>query len=84
MTVAGALFVAYLSPSTPVAQIYGFSILMGVGTGITMQLGYSVGSLNVKPTDILSAINLQNVAQIEATVICLVIATPGFPVKCRE
>ncbi|KAJ6018014.1 hypothetical protein N7451_001393 [Penicillium sp. IBT 35674x] len=78
MTVAGALFVAYLSPSTPVAQIYGFSILMGVGTGITMQLGYSVGSLKVKPTDILSAINLQNVAQIGATVICLVIASQAF------
>ncbi|KAJ5892903.1 hypothetical protein N7504_009594 [Penicillium tannophilum] len=78
MTVAGALFVAYLSPSTPVAQIYGFSILMGVGTGITMQLGYSVGSLKVKPTDTLSAINLQNVAQIGATVVCLVIASQAF------
>ncbi|KAJ5565180.1 hypothetical protein N7513_001422 [Penicillium frequentans] len=78
MTVAGALFVAYLSPSTPIAQIYGFSILMGVGTGITMQLGYSVGSLKVNPTDILSAINLQNVAQIGATIICLVIASQAF------
>jgi MFS family permease len=78
MTIAGALFVAYLSPSTPAAQIYGFSILMGVGTGITMQLGYSVGSLKVKPTDMLSAINLQNVAQIGATVICLVIASQAF------
>ena len=78
MTLAGALFVAYLSPSTPAGQIYGFSILMGVGTGITMQLGYSVSSLKVKPSDILSAINLQNVAQIGATVICLVIASQAF------
>jgi MFS family permease len=78
MTVAGALFVVYLSSSTPAAQIYGFSILMGVGTGMTMQLGYSVGSLKVKPSDILSAINLQNVAQIGATVICLVIASQAF------
>lgn len=68
MTVTGALFVSYLSPSTPAAQIYGFSILMEVGTGITMQLGYSVGSKE-KPTDIISAINLQNVAQVGATVI---------------
>lgn len=78
ITLAGALFVAYLSPSTPAGQIYGFSILMGVGTGITMQLGYSVSSLTVKPTDILSAINLQNIAQIGATVICLVIASQAF------
>ncbi|KAJ5126196.1 hypothetical protein N7526_008373 [Penicillium atrosanguineum] len=48
---------------TRVAQIYGFSILMGVRTGITMQLG---------------AINLQNVAQIGAIVICLVIASQAF------
>ncbi|KAK2809251.1 hypothetical protein FQN49_008636 [Arthroderma sp. PD_2] len=78
MTLAGALFVVYLSPSTPASQIYAFNILMGVGTGITMQLGYSVSSLKVKPTDILSAIHLQNIAQIGSTVICLVIASQVF------
>lgn len=78
MTLAGALFLAYLQPSTPTAQIYGFSVLMAVGTGITMQLGYAVASLKVPPTDILSAISLQNVAQIGATVICLVIASQAF------
>lgn len=78
MTVAAALFLAYLSPSTPTARVYGFSILMGVGTGITMQLGYAVASLKVVPSDIFSAINLQNIAQIGATVICLVIASQVF------
>ncbi|PGH28822.1 hypothetical protein GX50_08434 [[Emmonsia] crescens] len=78
MTLAGALFVAYLSPSTPVAHIYGFSILMGVGTGITMQLGYSVASLKAAPTDTLSAISLQNVAQIGATVMSIVLASQVF------
>lgn len=78
MTLAGSLFLAYLHPSTPTAQIYGFSVLMAVGTGITMQLGYAVASLKVAPADILSAINLQNVAQIGATVICLVVASQAF------
>lgn len=78
MTLAGALFLAYLQPSTPAAQIYGFSVLMAVGTGITMQLGYAVASLKVPETDIFSAISLQNVAQIGATVICLVIASQAF------
>ena len=78
MTVAGALFVAYLSLSTPTRHIYGFSILMGTGTRITMQLGYSVSSLKIQPTDILGAINLQNVAQISTMVICLVIASQAF------
>lgn len=78
LTMASALFFAYLSPSIPPAQVYGFSILMGVGTGLTMQLGYSVSSLKVAPSDILSAINLQNIAQIGATVICLVVASQVF------
>lgn len=78
MTLAGALFLAYLQPSTPTAHIYGFSVLMAIGTGITMQLGYAVASLKVSPSDTLSAINLQNVAQIGATVICLVIASQAF------
>lgn len=78
MTLASALFLAYLSPSTPTAHIYGFSILMAIGTGMTMQLGYAVASLKVAPSDIFSAINLQNIAQIGATVICLVIASQVF------
>lgn len=78
MTLAAGLFVGLLSTDTPTAQIYGFSILMAVGTGITMQLGYAVASLKVAPTDIFSAINLQNIAQIGATVICLVVAGQVF------
>lgn len=78
MTLAGALFLVYLQPSTPIAHVYGFSVLMAVGTGITMQLGYAVASLKVPAADILSAINLQNVAQIGATVICLVVASQAF------
>lgn len=78
MTLASALFLAYLTPLTPTAQIYGFSILMAIGTGITMQLGYAVANLTVAPSDIFSAINFQNIAQIGATVICLVIAGQVF------
>ncbi|KAL4977903.1 major facilitator superfamily domain-containing protein [Aspergillus desertorum] len=78
LTLASALFFAYLSPSTPTAQVYGFSILMAVGTGLTMQLGYSVASIKVAPSDVFSAINLQNIAQIGSTLVCLVIASQVF------
>ncbi|PLB36279.1 major facilitator superfamily domain-containing protein [Aspergillus candidus] len=78
MTLASGLFVGLLSPDTPTAHIYGFTILMAIGTGITMQLGYAVASLKVPASDIFSAINLQNVAQIGATVLCLVIAGQVF------
>ncbi|KAI5919055.1 major facilitator superfamily domain-containing protein [Camillea tinctor] len=78
LTLASGLFLGTLSPSTSNAQIYGFSILMAVGTGITMQLGYAVAILKVAPSDIFSAINLQNNAQIGATVVCLVVAGQVF------
>ncbi|AEO62440.1 uncharacterized protein THITE_2037905 [Thermothielavioides terrestris NRRL 8126] len=79
MTLAAALFLGYLSPTTPPAYIYGFSVLMGVGSGITMQLGYAVASLKVsRPADVFGAINMQNIAQIGATVICLVVAGQAF------
>ncbi|KAL4942105.1 hypothetical protein BDV06DRAFT_170266 [Aspergillus oleicola] len=78
LTIASALILAHLTPSTPTAQIYGFSILMAIGTGLTMQLGYTVASLKVEASDIFSAINLQNIAQIGATLICLVIASQVF------
>ncbi|KAL4954299.1 major facilitator superfamily domain-containing protein [Aspergillus filifer] len=78
LTIASALFLVHLTPSTPTAQIYGLSILMAIGTGLTMQLGYTVASLKVEPSDIFSAINLQNTAQIGATLICLVIASQVF------
>lgn len=36
ITLAGALFLAFISTSTSAGQIYGFSVLMGVGAGTTM------------------------------------------------
>ncbi|KAI1876140.1 hypothetical protein JX265_000610 [Neoarthrinium moseri] len=79
MTLASALFFAYLSTSAPTSQIYGFSILMGFGAGTTMQLGYAVASLKApQPSDVFHAINLQNIAQIGATVISLVISGQVF------
>ncbi|KAI0136894.1 major facilitator superfamily domain-containing protein [Xylariales sp. AK1849] len=78
ITLSGALFYAYLKPSTPVANIYGFSIILAVGTGLTMQLGYVVASLKVRSSDIVNAINLQNVSQVGSTAICLVIAGQVF------
>jgi MFS family permease len=78
LTISGALFYVYLKPSTPVANIYGFSIIMAVGSGLTIQIGYAVASLKVESTDVVHSISLQNVSQIGSTVICLVIAGQVF------
>lgn len=78
ITIGGALLFAYLEPSTPAANIYGFTILTAFGTGLTLQLGYAVATLKVQPKDIVNSINLQNVSQIGSTAICLVIAGQVF------
>ncbi|KAL4787630.1 major facilitator superfamily domain-containing protein [Aspergillus varians] len=78
LTTASALFLSTLSPSTSSARVYGYTIPMAIGTGLTMQLGYAVASIKVPASDVFSAINLQNIAQIGATVICLVIASQVF------
>lgn len=56
ITLASVLFYVYLWPSTPTGHVYGFSILMGIGSGMTMQLGYAVSSLKVsRPADVFGA-----------------------------
>jgi len=78
MTLGSALLVAYFDPDTPQAHIYGFTVLIGVGTGLTLQIGYAVATLKVPAEDVGDAISLQNVAQIGGTVIALVIAGQVF------
>ena len=78
ITVGGTLLMTQLDPSTSEATIYGLTVLIAFGTGMTVQLGYAVGTLTVKPHDMGHAISFQNVSQIGSTVLCLVIAGQIF------
>ncbi|KAK8115729.1 hypothetical protein PG984_012231 [Apiospora sp. TS-2023a] len=78
LTVAGALLYVYLSPSTGAAAIYGFTVVAGVGTGLTFNLGYAVATLKADHNDIIHATSLQNVSQIGSSVVCLVAAGQIF------
>ncbi|ETS88226.1 hypothetical protein PFICI_02054 [Pestalotiopsis fici W106-1] len=78
MTLGGSLLYVYLKPSTPAGHIYGFTVIVGVGTGLALQLGYAVATLKVPSGDIVNAINMQNVSQIGSTAICLVIGGQVF------
>ncbi|RYP68211.1 hypothetical protein DL771_006811 [Monosporascus sp. 5C6A] len=77
-TLSGALYYIYLKPSTSTAALYGFSIIIAVGTGTTLQLGYAVAALKVKAADVVNAISFQNISQVGSTAICLVIAGQVF------
>ncbi|KAL6855726.1 MFS general substrate transporter [Trichoderma novae-zelandiae] len=78
ITLGSALLTAYLDPATPVAYIYGFTVLTAVGSGLTLQIGYAVATLKVPARRMGDALALQNVSQIGGTVIALVIAGQVF------
>ena len=82
MTVGGALMYTITSSSPP-ANVYGFSILLAVGSGLTFQAGYTIARVKASLSgwnekDIQSVISLQNISQISGTLIPLVISGQIF------
>lgn len=80
--VAGAFIVAgasplivFLSPETPTGVIYGLSVVVAVGAGLSMTLAYTIATLTLEPRDVAGGINMQNVAQIGGQVIALAVAS---------
>jgi MFS family permease len=78
ITLGGALLTAFLDADTPQSQLYGFTVIVALGSGLTIQLGYSVATLTGKEEDMGHAINFQNMSQLGSTVLCLVIAGQVF------
>ncbi|PON26647.1 hypothetical protein TGAM01_v204657 [Trichoderma gamsii] len=78
-TVIGStLFMVYLRPSTQQGVIYGLMIIIGIGTGMTFSLGFSIASIKAGPSDVGRAISLQNVCRLGGSTITLVIAGQIF------
>lgn len=74
LAVGGSLFVAFLKPQAAEATLYGLSSIIGVGTGLSLQLGYAVATLKAPGRDMGNAISFQNIAQLGAAVITLVVS----------
>jgi hypothetical protein len=77
MLVGGALMYTVDSTSSTSA-IYGYSILIAIGTGCGMQGGYSIASAKVKASDVPAAIGFMNCGQLGTGVIALGIAGSVF------
>lgn len=81
MTIGGALMYT-VNSHTPAANIYGYSVLLAVGSGLTIQAGYSVATVKVAAKgheeDVQNAVSLQNVSQVGSTLIALVISGQIF------
>jgi len=70
----GGPMVVFLDPSSTTSLIYGLSVLIAVGAGLSMTTAYTVATLTLKPEDTGAGINLQNVSQIGGQVIALAVA----------
>jgi hypothetical protein len=86
MTIGGALMYT-ISIDTPLGNIYGYSIILAVGTGLTFNLGYTVAGVKASladwskhnvAKDINSAVSLQNIAQTGAILFALLISGQVF------
>jgi hypothetical protein len=67
-----------ITPTTRTAAIYGFEILIAIGSGLAGQIGYSVAAAKVSPEFVPAAIGFMNVAQIGTIAIALSISGALF------
>jgi MFS family permease len=75
---AGSLFYAAIDVDTPVSHIYGFSVLLALGAGLSQQAAYSVAPTEVPPHRVPDAVGFINMAQIGSSVIALTITSSIF------
>lgn len=67
----GGLLMVYLDPSLTAGTIYGLTIIIAVGTGLSMVTSYTVATLTLKPGDTGAGLRIQNISQIGGQVIVL-------------
>ena len=78
MTCIGGGLMYGIDSGTSANTIYGYSILVAVGAGSSLQAGYAIVAAKVKPEDVPAAIGFINVAQVGSMVIGLTISGSIF------
>ncbi|KAI1333550.1 major facilitator superfamily domain-containing protein [Xylariaceae sp. FL0016] len=64
----------YLRPESSTGLIYGLSVIIALGAGLSMTTAYTIATFTLEPGDISAGISLQNIAQIGGQVISLGVA----------
>ncbi|PLB51419.1 MFS general substrate transporter [Aspergillus steynii IBT 23096] len=82
MTVGGALMYTVNIDTNP-GNVYGYSVLLAIGSGLTFQAGYTLAGIKVSlkgwsGKDIQMAVSLQNISQVGGTLLCLLISGQIF------
>ncbi|KAI1075118.1 major facilitator superfamily domain-containing protein [Whalleya microplaca] len=78
LALIGGVLLSRIQPDTPQAHIYGFEILIGIGTGCFIQAGYAVIQAVVDPADMAYAISFMMIGQLSGIGFGLSIAGAVF------
>lgn len=78
LTLIGSSLFFKVTANTPIANLYGYEILVGAGCGLTLQLAYSIAIVKVAPEQATSVIGFINVAQLGGGALALAIAGTIF------
>jgi MFS family permease len=76
--ILGGALMHSIKATTSVSTIYGYSVLLAIGAGSTLQSAYSVAAAKVSPEQIPQAIGFINHAQLGSIVIALTISGTVF------
>ena len=74
----GGVLMYTVSATTSIGAIYGFTVLVAIGSGCTHQAAYSIAPAKVDPTKVPAAIGFINIGQIGAIVMALTISGTIF------
>ena len=84
LCVPGAALLYTVNQYTPLANVYGYEILLGLGSGASTQLSFAVASIKVAPADIPRSIGWEAFAQLGGPTIALSIANTVFLNKAQN
>jgi hypothetical protein len=78
LILVGSSLMFKVTQTTHTAAIYGFEIIIALGTGLATQIGYSLAPAKAKPHEVPQALGFMNVAQIGSVAIALSISGSIF------
>ncbi|KAH9208866.1 major facilitator superfamily domain-containing protein [Leptodontidium sp. 2 PMI_412] len=78
LVVTGGALMYTIDVDTSVSRVYGYSIVVGFGTGLFAQASFSVAQATVEPELITSAVGFITCAQVSGVTIALAIANTVF------
>ncbi|KAL2834132.1 major facilitator superfamily domain-containing protein [Aspergillus pseudoustus] len=76
--IGGALFYSTVDTTTPVANIYGYSAITGLGSGMYLQTRFSIAQASVERTRVTDGSSFITCSQVVGSTIALAIANSVF------